>query len=265
METKPKVFIVSAHAEAPKELKSAAHWTRPFYLKILLALTLLLGFAGVLTYPRFDPDTAIRSTIKINTVVYENGQGTLVKSIGVLLSADGIIVTSFRNVDDARYVWVQNSVGQTADATVIAADSSSDLALLKIEGRDLSFVRLGEPGSIKVGESVHTVGSSGGLDFSCTTGTVVALSEPIGSISTIRHDEHLIQTDLPLNSDCSGGPLFDQRGELVGINSGLWTASEGHSFAVPVALVRDLLEKYFSDKKSGGEVTSKSEAVLNNK
>lgn len=260
METKPKVFIVSAHAEAPKELKSAAHWARPFYLKILLALILLLGFAGVLTYPRFDPDTAIRSTIKINTVVYENGQGTLVKSIGVLLSADGIIVTSFRNVDDARYVWVQNSVGQTADATVVAADSSTDLALLKIEGRNFSFVRLGNPGSLKTGETVHAIGSSGGLDFSCATGTVVGLNRQIS-----QTQQHLIQTDMPLSANCGGGPLFDRHGKIVGVSTAMWAAPEGGSFAVPVNLVHDLLEKYFSAEKSGDEVTIKPEAVLNNK
>jgi len=261
METRPKVFIVSAHAAAEQNLISTARRLKSFYLKILLVLALLLGVAGVLSYQRFDPQTAIRAAVKVNAVVYENGRGTLVKSTGTLLSADGIIVTNFRNVGNARYVWVQNSVGQTTDATVVAADPGTGLVLLKIESRNLPFVRLGESGSLKAGATVHTVGSSTGLDFSCTTGIVVGLDEPSGDVNQMR----LIQTNISLRPDCTGNPLFDQRGKLVGVGAPIGKAAEDCSFAVPIDLVHDLLEKYFSSEKPDSEVTSKPEAVLNNK
>lgn len=259
METRPKVFIVSAHAETKEDPKGTIRWTRALYLKIVLASALLLGVVGILLYPRFDPKTAIRATVKVNAVVYENGQGALVKSIGTLLSADGIIVTHFHNVGNAQRVWVQNSVGQTVDATVVAADSSAGIALLKMEGRDLPFARLGSPGSLSNGATVHAVSCAGNFDFSCTTGIVVSPDRQIEA-------QHLIQTDIPLTAECSGAALFDWRGRLVGINAATLTPPgdfEGNSFAVPVGLVRDLMENYFSSEKPENEVTSKSEAVLN--
>ena len=257
MEARPKVFIVSAHAAAKQHLISTARRIKSFYFKILVALALLLGVGGALSYQRFDSKTAIRAAVKVNAVVYENGRGTLVKTTGALLSADGIIVTNFRNVDNARYVWVQNSVGQTADATVVTADSSAGIALLKIEGHDLPFVRLGNSGSLGIGDIVHAVGSNGGLDFLCQSGNVAGLNPQV--------DEHLFQTDIPFSPGCGGGPLFDGRGKLVGIAAAESAVSGGQISAVPVSLVRQLLEKYFSAEKSGDEVTNKSEAVLNNK
>ncbi len=261
METRPKVFIVSAHAAAEQNLASTARRLKSFYRKILLALALLLGVAGILSHQRFDAKTAIRAAVKVNAVVYENGRGTLVKSIGTLLSADGIVVTNFCNVGNLRYVWVQNSVGQTTDATIVAADPGTGLALLKIEGNNLPFVRLGEPGSVKVGATVHAIGSGAGLDFYSATGSVAGLDAPISAL----HQTHFIQTDISLSPDCVGNPLFDQRGNLVGIGASIGKAAEDCSFAIPIDLVHDLLDKYFSAEKSGNEVTTKSEAVLNTK
>jgi serine protease Do len=144
---------------------------------------------------------------------------------------------------------------------VVATDPGTGLALLKMESNNLPFVQLGKPGSVKVGATVHTIGSGAGLDFSSATGSVVSLDAPIGAL----HQTHFIRIDISLSPDCAGNPLFDQRGNLVGINASIGKAAEDCSFAIPIDLAHDLLEKYFSTEKSDNEVTSKSEAVLNTK
>lgn len=251
MESKPKIFIVSAHAENQPKFKRPALLTKAFVLKISLALASVLGIAGILSHERFDAKTATRATVNVNAVVYENGKGILVKSIGARISADGLIVTNFQNVGDIRNVWVQNPVGRTMDAAIVATDSGTGLALLKTEGRDLPFVRLAGAGALSHGATVHAIVGDGGLNFSCQSGMVVGLTSPTG--------KHRLQTDIPFQPSRNGSPLFDGRGQLVGLISASF--AESHSSAVPVSSAQELLEKYFSEN----EVTTRKEAVLNNK
>ena len=150
---------------------------------------------------------------------------------GFILSADGYVMTNAHVVDGAEEVIVTLTDKREFKAKPIGADRRSDVALLKIEATGLPTVRLGDVSRLKVGEWVIAIGSPFGLENTVTAGIVSAKSRDTGEFLP------LIQTDVAINPGNSGGPLINMRGEVVGINSQIYSRSGGYqgiSFAIPI-------------------------------
>jgi serine protease Do len=172
---------------------------------------------------------------------------------GFIISEDGYIVTNNHVVDGADSVIVRLSDRREYAAEVIGTDSRSDLALLRVDAEDLPVLRLGKAGELEVGEWVLAIGSPFGLDYSVTAGIVSAMGR---SLPTERNENYVpfIQTDVAINPGNSGGPLFNLKGEVVGVNSQIFTRSGGSiglSFAIPASVVINVVDQL----KESGRVT----------
>jgi serine protease Do len=171
---------------------------------------------------------------------------------GFIISTDGYVITNFHVVDGADEVTVRLSDRREFDAKVVGSDRQSDIALLKVKASNLPTVKFAQPGELKVGEWVLAIGSPFGLDYSVSAGIVSAIGR---SIPNERNENYVpfIQTDVAINPGNSGGPLFNLKGEVVGVNSQIYTRSGGSiglSFSIPVGLVIDVTEQL----KQGGSV-----------
>ena len=156
------------------------------------------------------------------------GQGS-----GFIVSADGIILTNAHVVRDAREVTVKLTDRREFRAKVLGADTKTDVAVLKIEASNLPVATLGKTSDLKVGEWVLAIGSPFGFENTVTAGVVSAKGRSLPDDSAVP----FIQTDVAINPGNSGGPLFNTRGEVVGINSQIYSRSGGYqgvSFAIPI-------------------------------
>ncbi|MFT4873662.1 Do family serine endopeptidase [Congregibacter sp.] len=173
---------------------------------------------------------------------------------GFIISDDGYVVTNHHVVEDADVVTVRLSDRREYEAEIVGLDPRSDLALLRIEAEKLPFLVLGVDDALQVGEWVLAIGSPFGLDYSVTAGIVSAKGR---SLPTRSRENYVpfIQTDVAINPGNSGGPLFNLKGEVVGVNSQIFTTraggSIGLSFAIPVNVVRNVVNQL----KDGGTVT----------
>ncbi len=172
---------------------------------------------------------------------------------GFIISRDGYIVTNNHVVAGADRVLVRLTDRTEFEAEIKGLDERSDLALLKVEASGLPTVALAEPDALEVGEWVLAIGSPFGLDYSVTAGIVSAMGR---SLPTENGENYVpfIQTDVAINPGNSGGPLFNLDGEVVGVNSQIFTRSGGSiglSFAIPVSVVSNVIEQLRDD----GEVT----------
>jgi serine protease Do len=167
----------------------------------------------------------------------ERGTGS-----GFIVSADGYILTNAHVVMDADEVTVRLSDRREFSAKVIGSDERSDVALIKIDAKDLPTVRIGDPQKLRPGEWVVAIGSPFGLENSATAGIVSATSRAVGGESYVP----FIQTDVAVNPGNSGGPLFNMRGVVVGMNSMIFSRTGGYmglSFAVPIDVANDVREQ----------------------
>lgn len=156
------------------------------------------------------------------------GQGS-----GFIVSADGIILTNAHVVKGAKEVSVKLTDRREFRAKVLGADDKTDIAVLKIEASNLPVAKLGKTSELKVGEWVLAIGSPFGFENTVTAGVVSAKGRSLPDDSAVP----FIQTDVAINPGNSGGPLFNTRGEVVGINSQIYTRSGGYqgvSFAIPI-------------------------------
>jgi serine protease Do len=169
---------------------------------------------------------------------------TLVKShgTGFFVSADGYVVTNRHVVEASRTAEVVTDEGTTYRAKVTASDPRSDLALLKIDGRnDFPFAKFAERPP-RVGQRVFAIGSPFGFDGSVTAGIVSALQRHV----EIDSDDDFIQIDAPINRGNSGGPTFDLDGNVVAVNTVIFSPSGGSvgvGFAIPAQKVRHVIEQ----------------------
>ena len=164
---------------------------------------------------------------------------------GFLISADGIILTNAHVVDGAKEVTVKLSDHREFKARVLGSDRSSDIAVLKIDARDLPSVRVGNSDKLGVGDYVLAIGEPFGLEETATAGIVSAKGRSLPGDGYVP----FIQTDAAVNPGNSGGPLFDAEGNVVGINAQIYSNSGGYqgvSFAIPINLavqVKDQIVK----------------------
>ena len=169
---------------------------------------------------------------------------------GFIVSADGYILTNAHVVDGVKEVHVKLTDRREFTAKVIGTDKKTDVALIKIDAQDLPTVKIGQSGEVKVGQWVAAVGSPFGFENSVTAGIVSATSRSLPGGSYVP----FIQTDVAVNPGNSGGPLFDLDGNVVGINSQIYSASGGYmglSFAIPIDVAMNVMQQI----KTAGHVT----------
>ncbi|MEC4877648.1 DegQ family serine endoprotease [Pseudomonas sp. NC26] len=167
---------------------------------------------------------------------------------GFIISSDGYVLTNNHVVADADEIIVRLSDRSELQAKLVGTDPRTDVALLKVEGKNLPTVKLGDSEKLKVGEWVLAIGSPFGFDHSVTKGIVSAKGR------TLPNDTYVpfIQTDVAINPGNSGGPLFNMNGEVVGINSQIFTRSGGFmglSFAIPIDVAIDVSNQLKKDGK----------------
>jgi serine protease Do len=162
---------------------------------------------------------------------------------GFIVSNDGYILTNAHVVADADEVNVRLTDRREFPAKVIGFDPHSDVAVIKIDAQDLPTVRIGDPQQLRPGEWVLAIGSPFGLDNSATAGIVSATSRAVGGEENYVP---FIQTDVAVNPGNSGGPLFNLRGEVIGMNSMIFSRTGGYmglSFAIPIDVANDVREQ----------------------
>ena len=161
---------------------------------------------------------------------------------GFIMSDDGYIITNNHVVKDADEIIVRLNDRREFIAEVIGADERSDLAVLKIESKRLPTLKLGDSSLLKVGEWVLAIGSPFGFDHSVTQGIISAMGRSLPNENYIP----FIQTDVSINPGNSGGPLFNLQGEVIGVNSQIYSRTGGYmgmSFAIPVNVVKDIYQQ----------------------
>ena len=161
---------------------------------------------------------------------------------GFIISADGYVLTNNHVIDGADKVMVRLSDRREIEAKVIGTDPRTDIALIKIAAKDLPIVRIGKPADLRVGDWVLAIGSPFGFDYSATSGIVSAKARALPSEAYVP----FIQTDVAINPGNSGGPLFNSQGEVVGINSQIYSRSGGFmglSFSIPMDVAMEVVQQ----------------------
>ena len=166
---------------------------------------------------------------------------------GVIISDDGYIVTNNHVIENANSIEITLHNNQRFFAKLVGQDPNTDLALLKIKAHDLPFVKYGNSDDVSAGEWVLAIGNPFNLNSTVTAGIVSAKAR---NIDILRNQNNLqiesfIQTDAAVNPGNSGGALVNLKGELIGINSAIATATgsfDGYSFAIPVSLVKKIMD-----------------------
>ncbi len=184
-----------------------------------------------------------------SSIFTEDGIEKLGLGTGIIASSNGCIITNKHVSGDkysSCYVTLEN--GNTYDATVVWADATLDLSIVKINLEGLTTIKLGDSNSVKAGQSVYAIGNPIGYEFerTVTSGIISAKSR------TLKFTENgeevlmtdLIQTDATINPGNSGGPLINTNGEVIGINSLKIDSAEGIGFAVPINVIKPIIEKY---------------------
>ncbi len=169
---------------------------------------------------------------------------------GFIMSNDGYIITNNHVIKDADEIIVRLSDRREFVAEVIGTDERSDIAVLKIEGNRLPILKLGDSSKLKVGEWVLAIGSPFGFDHSVTQGIISAMGRSLPNENYVP----FIQTDVAINPGNSGGPLFNLQGEVIGVNSQIYSRTGGYmgmSFAIPINVVKDV----YHQLKEGGRVS----------
>ncbi|WP_312289333.1 Do family serine endopeptidase, partial [Stutzerimonas nitrititolerans] len=167
---------------------------------------------------------------------------------GFIFSEDGYILTNNHVVADADEIIVRLPDRSELEAKLVGADPRTDVAVLKVEGKGLPTVQLGDSSKLKVGEWVLAIGSPFGFDHTVTAGIVSATGRSLPNESYVP----FIQTDVAINPGNSGGPLFNLKGEVIGINSQIFTRSGGFmglSFAIPIDVAMDVANQLRTDGK----------------
>jgi serine protease Do len=169
------------------------------------------------------------------------GQGS-----GFVVDSGGVILTNHHVIRDAKHIVVRFKDGRELDAKVVGSDAASDLAVLRVDAKDLPTLQLADSDAVHVGSWVLAIGNPFGLGETVTAGIVSATGR--NQVGIAAH-ENFIQTDAAINPGNSGGPLLDVEGRVVGINSAIYSRSGGNmgiGFAIPANLVRNVKDQILS-------------------
>lgn len=166
------------------------------------------------------------------------------------ISKDGYLLTNHHVIEDASEVTIMLNDRREIDAKVVGSDARTDVALLKVEGNNYPALSTGSIDQLKVGQPVLAIGSPFGFDYSASAGIVSAKSRNMLGETSVP----FIQTDVALNPGNSGGPLFNQQGQVVGVNSRIFSGTGGYmglSFSIPIDVAMDVADQL----KKNGKVT----------
>lgn len=193
----------------------------------------------------------VHSTVGITTSITTNFWGYQTTSAasgsGFILSDDGYILTNYHVIESSSSITVSLYDGTSYQAAMIGYDESNDIAVLKIDAKNLSPVILGDSGNMNVGDSVVAIGNPlGELTFSLTSGSISAMNRKVTMSTGLTMN--LLQTDCAINSGNSGGALFNMYGEVIGITNAKYSSSSSNSasidniaFAIPVNHIKDIV------------------------
>ena len=212
-----------------------------------------------------SPEKSINSVVKSvvgiskleqngSTIFLDNSEEKLGLGSGIILTENGYILTN-QHVSGNKYsnCFVTLENGKTFNGTVVWADSNIDLAIIKISANGLEYINLGDSDKISLAEEVYAIGNPIGIEFqrTVTKGIISGINRTIklNENETESYMEDLIQTDATINKGNSGGPLVNKDGELIGINTVKITEAEGIGFAVPVNIIKPILERLVKDGK----------------
>lgn len=191
---------------------------------------------------------------KGDTIFLEESTSKLGLGTGILVTEDGYIISN-EHVSGARgeKCFITTDNGRTYEGNVVWSDKDNDLSIIKINMKNLTAAKLGDSNDIKLGEKVYAIGNPIGFEFqrTITSGIISAKNR------TIKFKENeeevymsdLIQTDATINPGNSGGALINEKGEIIGINSIKLESAEGIGFAIPINLIKPIIERYKNDGK----------------
>lgn len=189
-----------------------------------------------------------------NSIFLGNSEEKLGLGSGVILSENGYILTNQHVVGNKYsncYVTLEN--GLTYNGSVIWIDSNIDLAIVKISADNLEYINMGDSDSLSLAEEVYAIGNPIGIEFqrTVTKGIISGINRTIKieDEANPSYMEDLIQTDATINEGNSGGPLINEKGELIGINTVKISGAEGIGFAVPINIIKPILEKFINTGK----------------
>lgn len=209
----------------------------------------------------------IQSVVAINCILRTTSDGKVYESqssgSGFVMSADGYIVTNHHVIDGATTINVVFEDGTKLGAVVVGSDATNDIALLKVAAENLKPVTIGSSSALRVGNQVVAIGNAlGELSFSLTVGYVSGMDRNVTTDGSVMN---MIQADVSINSGNSGGPLFNAKGEVIGITTAKYSGTtssgasiEGISFAIPMDDVIDMLD----DLKNLGYISSSYLGVM---
>lgn len=161
---------------------------------------------------------------------------------GFIWSSDGIIVTNNHVVEGASRITVNFNDGSQLPATLLGVDPDSDLAVLRVNAKNLQAAPVGTSADLMIGETVVAVGNPFGLSGTVTTGVVSALGRSVPSKEAGRTFTDFVQTDASINPGNSGGPLLNIEGKVIGINTAIYAQGQGIGFAIPVDRARKVIQ-----------------------
>lgn len=226
------VFLMVARAAAPLSYAPAVKVAAPAVVNLYI-----LRHAA--SYQRKRPKVDSRRPTNLRPLLKHR----IILGSGVMMNKHGYVVTNYHVVRDRRQILISLFDGRSARATLIGSDPETDLAVLKIDLKDLATVPLGNSDKLHVGDVVLAIGNPFGLGQTVTQGIISALGRTAVGLSNI---ENFIQTDVALNPGSSGGALVNTNGQLIGINAGIYSRSGGYqgvSFAIPIKAVENVLKQ----------------------
>lgn len=190
-----------------------------------------------------------------NSVFSSNGSyNELGLGTGIIVSSNGYILSNCHVTGEklsSCYITLEN--GYTYEGSVVWCDAELDLSLTKIDAVNLNYITLGDSSNVKAGETVYAIGNPIGYEFrkTITSGIISATNRTIRieENDNVSYMTDLIQTDASINPGNSGGPLITPSGEVIGVNSVKISTAEGIGFAVPINVVKPVIEKFISDNK----------------
>lgn len=178
-------------------------------------------------------------------------RGNLSLGTGIIIADNGYIVTNWHlagNKYSSCYITLED--GSVYNGSTVWADSNLDLAIVKISATGLNYLNLGDSENIKIGDSVYAIGNPIGIEFqrTVTSGIISGLNRTIKleENNTSSYMEGLIQTDASINEGNSGGPLINEKGEVIGINTVKIKSAEGIGFAVPINVIKPVIESFIN-------------------
>ena len=189
-----------------------------------------------------------------STIFLKDGTSQLGLGTGVIVSENGYILSN-EHVTGAKYsnCYITLESGRTYSANVVWSDANLDLSICKISVKNLPYVTFGDSNNVRVGEEVYAIGNPIGYEFqrTVTSGIISAINRTvrIDENETTTYMENLIQTDATINPGNSGGPLINLDGNVIGINTIKITSAEAIGFAVPINVIKPIIEAYLKEEK----------------